>query len=82
MAPHDLEKAPFPDLKNNQEVYEPKSIKTYINTAKGRQYLVKWKGWPVNYNIWEPEEYLKNARQILQDYQKCHKHTKWDEVNG
>ena len=49
-APHDLEKAPLPDLKDDQEVYKPKSIEIYINTAKGRQYLVKWKGWPVNYN--------------------------------
>ena len=49
-APHDLKKTPLPDLKDNQEVYEPKSIKTHIDTAKGRQYLVKWRGWPVNYN--------------------------------
>ena len=40
-APHDLEKTPLPDLKNNQEVYKPKSIETHINTVKGRQYLVK-----------------------------------------
>ena len=39
--PHDLEKTPLPDLKDNQEVYEPKSIKIYIDTAKGRQYLIK-----------------------------------------
>ena len=43
-APHDLEKTPLPDLKDDQEVYEPKSIEIYINTAKGRRYLVKWKG--------------------------------------
>ena len=40
-APHDLKKALFPDLKNNQEVYEPKSIEIYINTAKGYRYLIK-----------------------------------------
>ena len=34
-TPHDLGKTPLPDLKNDQEVYKPKSIKTYINTAKG-----------------------------------------------
>ena len=50
-APYNLEKTPFPDLENNQEVYEPKSIEIYMDTAKGCQYLVKWKGWPVNYNI-------------------------------
>ena len=40
-APHDLEKAPFPDLKDDQEVYEPKSIEIHMNTAKGCQYLIK-----------------------------------------
>ena len=35
-APHNLEKTPFPDLKNDQEIYKPKFIKIYINTAKSR----------------------------------------------
>ena len=50
-TPYDLKKTPLPDLKDNQEVYKPKSIKIHINTAKGCQYLIKWRGWPVNYNI-------------------------------
>ena len=61
MAPHDLEKTPFPNLKNHQEVYKLDSIKIYINIAKGCRYFIKWKGWPVDYNIWEPEEYLEDA---------------------
>ena len=40
-VPHDLEKTPFPDLENDQEVYKPKSIEIYMDTAKGCQYLVK-----------------------------------------
>ena len=50
-APYNLKKTPLPDLKDNQEIYKPKSIKIYINTVKDYQYLVKWKGWPANYNI-------------------------------
>ena len=34
-ASHDLEKTPFPDLKDNQEVYKPKSIEIYMDTVKG-----------------------------------------------
>ena len=64
-APHDLGKAPFPNLEDDQEVYEPKSIEIYMDTAKGRRYLVKWRGWPADYNTWEPEEYLEDAWQIL-----------------
>ena len=40
-APYNLKKTPLPNLKNDQEVYKPKSIETHINMAKGRQYLVK-----------------------------------------
>ena len=50
-APYDLKKTSLPDLKDDQEVYKPKSIEIHINTAKGRQYLVKQKGWPADYNI-------------------------------
>ena len=40
-APHNLKKTPLLNLKNNQEVYKPKSIETHINTVKGCQYLIK-----------------------------------------
>ena len=40
-APHDLKKTPLPDLEDDQEVYKPESIKTYMDMAKGCQYLVK-----------------------------------------
>ena len=51
MVPHDLKKTPLLNLKDNQEVYKPKSIKIYMDMAKGRRYLVKWRGWSVDYNI-------------------------------
>ena len=47
---YDLEKTSFLNLKNNQEVYKPKFIEIYMDTAKGCQYLVKWKGWLADYN--------------------------------
>ena len=40
-TPHDLEKASFPDLKNDQEVYEPKSIEIHMDIAKDYRYLIK-----------------------------------------
>ena len=36
-----FKKNPFPDLKNDQEVYKPKSIEIHMDTAKDRQYLIK-----------------------------------------
>ena len=50
-APHNLKKAPFLDLEDDQEVYKPKSIEIYMNMAKRCQYLIKWKGWLADYNI-------------------------------
>ena len=35
-APYDLKKAPLLNLKDDQEVYKPKSIEIYMDTAKGR----------------------------------------------
>ena len=35
-----------------------------------KQYLVKWKGFPIKESMWEPEENLENAQEILQDYLK------------
>ena len=40
-APYDLKKAPLLDLKDDQEVYKPKSIKIHMDTAKGYQHFVK-----------------------------------------
>ena len=50
IAPYDLKKAPLPNLKDDQEVYELKFIKIHMDITKGCQYLVKWRGWPANYN--------------------------------
>ena len=41
IVPYDLEKAPLLNLKNDQEVYKPKSIEIHMDTVKGYQYLVK-----------------------------------------
>ena len=38
--------------------------------ANGRRYLVKWTGWPAEYNTWEPEVYLEGAQAVVKKYWK------------
>ncbi len=38
-----------------------------------KTYLVKWKGWTNRYNTWEPADNLKNARNILNDWNRKQK---------
>jgi len=39
-----------------------------ILEKQGRQYLVKWKGYPEEDNTWEPKKNLKNCRKLLQQF--------------
>ena len=34
-------------------------------------YLVKWEGWPTEYNQWIPEEGIDNTRLAIQRYEKA-----------
>lgn len=40
--------------------------------VRGRKtsYLVKWRGYPVEENSWEPEDHLANARQAIRAYEQ------------
>jgi hypothetical protein len=40
------------------------------DVGKERRFLVKWAGWPAEYNTWEPREHLTNAQKVLGRYEK------------
>jgi transposase InsO family protein len=46
-------------------------------TSKGRHthYLVKWKGWPSEYNQWLPQNDMGNAKEAIQDFEKGRQET-------
>jgi hypothetical protein len=74
---------PLPDLLDEEEEWEVEDIVDHIGHGAATRYLVKWTGWPVEYNTWEPEEHLANSPNILRRYQrrKSRKaHRKWDEA--
>ena len=71
---------PMPDLEDEQDEWELDEITAVKGTGSARRYLVKWKGWPVEYNTWEPEEHLQHAQTALRAFTKKHKrHKKWDD---
>ena len=59
--------SPPPDLINEEE-YEVEAIITHQKCGTGYQYLLKWKGYGSNDNLWEPECNLGNAAEVLLAY--------------
>jgi hypothetical protein len=61
--------APDPDHIVSPERYEVEGILEHRDTtARGREYRVKWLGWPNEESTWEPLENLDHCDQILEDY--------------
>ena len=62
----------MPDLEDEEE-WEIEEVKDKV-TIKGRlHYLVKWEGWPTEYNQWIADEDMGNAKQAIQSYEKRQK---------
>ena len=60
---------PIPELEDDTDEYEVEEVRDK-RTIKGRiHYLIKWVGWPSEYNQWVPEEDI-NAPQMIQDFEK------------
>jgi len=59
---------PMPDLEDDDEweVEEVKAEESYQGT---RFYLVKWAGWPAEYNQWVPEEDM-NCPSLIRKFEK------------
>ena len=52
-----------PDEENEYEVEKVLNMST-----SGKEFLVKWKGYPSSENTWEPYQNLVNCRQTIVDY--------------
>jgi transposase InsO family protein len=53
---------------DGEEEYEVEKILSARGRKGAQQYLVKWKGYPENYDQWEPEENLQNAEELVREY--------------
>jgi hypothetical protein len=66
------ETSPQPEItsENQQEdEYEVESILDKKIVHRKIFYLVKWKGYPMHDATWEPKENLKNAANLVNDYE-------------
>jgi len=50
--------------------WEVESVLDQRRRGQQLQYLVKWKGYPLEEASWEPESHLANARQAIQEFQR------------
>ena len=63
---------PPPDLIEGEEQYEVEAIQGHKRWGRGYQYLVKWVNYPMSDNTWQSAEDLKDAPEILSEYQHSH----------
>ena len=56
------------DLDDPEEEWEVEEVKDQQLVKGEKFYLVKWTGWPSEYNQWVPEEDMANAQQAIQKY--------------
>jgi hypothetical protein len=53
---------------DNEEEYHVKKILKHRKIGKKTQYLVQWEGYHIEDATWEPEQNLRNAKEIIADY--------------
>jgi transposase InsO family protein len=59
------EKLPMPDLEDDDEEWEVEEVRDETTFEGERHYLVKWAGWPAEYNQWVAEADMGNAKQAI-----------------
>src|SRR5438876_5414863 len=60
---------PPPDLIDDKEEYEVESILDHKHGKRQRQYLVKWKGYPLSETSWQSRSDLRHARDVVLAYE-------------
>ena len=63
---------PLPNLEEDNE-WEVEEVKDKANIENIIYYLVKWGGWPTEYNQWIPKEDMSNAQIAIRRYEKKRK---------
>ena len=66
----DEETMPLPELDDEPDEYEVEEVRGKQQLRNGRvEYLVKWTGWPSEYNQWVREDDM-NAPTLVKAYEE------------
>ena len=65
----------MPKLKDDQEEWEVEEVRGVRKVGQQRFFLVKWTGWPSEYNSYEPEEHMGNAQGAIWAFEKKRKNS-------
>ena len=63
---------PEPDIVDGSPEWEVERILDRKGSRSRRQYLVHWKGYPDDQNSWEPLRNLRNAMDLVGEYDQSH----------
>ena len=72
---------PILDLEDNSDEWEVQEIRDEKNIDGTLHYLVKWTGWPSEYDSCEPTNHLTNAPEMVKEFKKKRKLYKINEVD-
>ena len=64
--------APPPDLTEGEEEYKIEKILYHYDASSAHMFLIQWKGYLAEEDLWIAEQELKHAKSALEDYKKLH----------
>jgi hypothetical protein len=63
----------MPNLIKEKEEWEVQEIHDAQKFDRALYYLVKWTGWPSEYNSWEPAEHMVGAPKKIKEFEQSKK---------
>jgi hypothetical protein len=63
----------LPDLEEPEVEWEVEEVRDTEVFDEIQHYLVKWVGWPSEYNTWEPIDHMKNASGAIRQFERGRK---------
>jgi hypothetical protein len=63
----------MPALEDDDEEWEIEEVVGQTRIDKAQHYLVKWTGWPSEYNQWVHKDSMENAKDAITKFERARK---------